>query len=77
MQSKIRLTIFVMLSILTLSSIGVEAKEKQTETNERLEYEENSVLALNYHRVRDVTWLDRFLLFFSNPYELKRYSVST
>ncbi|MDN6363705.1 MAG: intercellular adhesin biosynthesis polysaccharide N-deacetylase [Tetragenococcus koreensis] len=59
------------------NNIEVEAKEGQTDPIERLDYEENSVLALNYHRVRDITWLDRFLLFFSNPYELKRYSVST
>lgn len=76
-KSKISLLAFIILGIFLFNNIEVEAKEDQTDPIERLDYEENSVLALNYHRVRDITWLDRFLLFFSNPYELKRYSVST
>ncbi len=78
-QSKFYLIILLLLfSIFFFNNVSVKAAEETTdESTERLDYEQNSVLALNYHRVRDINWLDRFLLFFSNPYELKRYSVST
>ncbi|MCF1684077.1 intercellular adhesin biosynthesis polysaccharide N-deacetylase [Tetragenococcus halophilus] len=78
-QSRFYLIILLLLfSLLFFSNISVKAAEESTEESaERLDYEPNSVLALNYHRVRNINWLDRFLLFFSNPYELKRYSVST
>jgi len=78
-QSRFYLTIFLLLfSLLFFNHISVKAAEESTEESaERLDYEPNSVLALNYHRVRNINWLDRFLMFFSNPYELKRYSVST
>ncbi|MDN6167255.1 MAG: intercellular adhesin biosynthesis polysaccharide N-deacetylase [Tetragenococcus koreensis] len=78
-QGRFYLTILLLLfNLLFFSNISVKAAEESTEESaKRLNYESNAVLALNYHRVRDINWLDRFLLFFSNPYELKRYSVST
>nr|WP_239749677.1 intercellular adhesin biosynthesis polysaccharide N-deacetylase [Mammaliicoccus sp. O-M53] len=38
--------------------------------------EENGCLALNYHRVREDTWIDKLLSAFSNSKELKFYSVT-
>ncbi|HFE5085269.1 MULTISPECIES: intercellular adhesin biosynthesis polysaccharide N-deacetylase [Staphylococcaceae] len=38
--------------------------------------EKNGCLALNYHRVREDTWIDKLLSAFSNSKELKIYSVT-
>lgn len=64
--------IITLLLIVTLLSSKNEshAKEKQ------LKFEKNSALALNYHRVRGDSILDKILYYGSNSKELKMYSVS-
>lgn len=38
--------------------------------------EEDGCLALNYHRIREDTWIDKLFLIFSNSKELKIYSIT-
>lgn len=53
------------------SDQSVLAKKQKT-----LGGEKNGCLALNYHRVREDTWIDKLLSAFSNSKELKIYSVT-
>lgn len=62
--------IFILLCLIFQKDNFIIAKE------EKLKYEENSVLALNYHRIRDDSFLDKFLSVFSNSKELYAYSVT-
>lgn len=45
-------------------------------TKKKLKFEENAVLALNYHRVRSNNFLTNLINLISNSQELERYSVS-
>lgn len=74
MSSFRKLLMFV--SIFTFLCL-VFQKDDYIFAKEELKYEENSVLALNYHRVRDDNFLDKFLSFFSNSKELYAYSVTS
>ncbi|MCD8898507.1 hypothetical protein [Mammaliicoccus sciuri] len=44
--------------------------------NKSLGDEKNGCFALNYHRVREDTWIDKLLSVFSNSKKLKFYSVT-
>lgn len=46
-------------------------------TATQITYQPNSLIALNYHRVRDITIIDEVLSTISNSKELSNYSVST
>ncbi|RIN84759.1 intercellular adhesin biosynthesis polysaccharide N-deacetylase [Mammaliicoccus sciuri] len=63
----IALILFMFIS----SDQSVLAKKQKT-----LGGEKNGCLALNYHRVREDTWIDKLLSAFSNSKELKIYSVT-
>ncbi|WP_436861775.1 intercellular adhesin biosynthesis polysaccharide N-deacetylase [Staphylococcus caeli] len=68
---KICFIITLLLFVTLLSSKNEShAKAKQ------LKFEKNSALALNYHRVRSDSILDKILYYGSNSKELKMYSVS-
>lgn len=81
------LPLFVLLASEAFASDGSDGNDasdgQMIENNgsevlkQELEYEPNSVLALNYHRVRDMTFIDNFLTMFSNSNELSHYSVET
>lgn len=62
------LVIFLILSNYTPYEIHAKQKE--------LKFDENSALALNYHRVRSDDFFDKILYYSSNSKELKSYSIS-
>lgn len=64
--------IITLLLIFTLLSSTNESHAKENQ----LKFEKNSALALNYHRVRGDSILDKILYYGSNSKELKMYSVS-
>ncbi|SCS65033.1 polysaccharide intercellular adhesin (PIA) biosynthesis deacetylase IcaB [Staphylococcus caeli] len=64
--------IITLLLIVTLLSSTNESHAKENQ----LKFEKNSALALNYHRVRGDSILDKILYYGSNSKELKMYSVS-
>lgn len=69
---KIFLSLLVLAPILfiSFSTEITQAKDK------KLKYDENSLLALNYHRIRDDNILDEFLYLFSNSKEMTTYSIN-
>lgn len=75
------LPLFVLLTSEVFANDGDDGQVIENNGSEELlaelEYEPNSVLALNYHRVRDMTFIDDFLTMFSNSNELSHYSVET
>ncbi|MEP9852954.1 intercellular adhesin biosynthesis polysaccharide N-deacetylase [Staphylococcus aureus] len=58
------------ISLITFPTDKLQAKDK------KLKYKENSVLALNYHRIRNDNFLDDFLYTFSNSKEMSAYSIN-
>ncbi|UQW81677.1 intercellular adhesin biosynthesis polysaccharide N-deacetylase [Staphylococcus edaphicus] len=67
--------IYVLL-IIVVSIIVISTKEKTYAKAKELKFEENSALALNYHRIRSDDILEKILFYGSNSKELKMYSVS-
>ena len=57
------------------SPVFAESESVQEDPIEELPYEENSILALNYHRVREKNFLTMLIDFMSNSKELQIYSV--
>lgn len=57
------------------ASVFAEAEADQEDYVQELAYEENSILALNYHRVREKNLPTQLIDFFSNSKELQIYSV--
>lgn len=57
------------------SPVFAETESVQEDPIEELPYEENSILALNYHRVREKNFPTMLIDFMSNSKELQIYSV--
>ena len=57
------------------SPVFAEPESVQEDPIEELPYEENSILALNYHRVREKNFPTMLIDFMSNSKELQIYSV--
>lgn len=57
------------------SPVFAESESVQEDPIEELPYEENSILALNYHRVREKNFPTMLIDFMSNTKELQIYSV--
>lgn len=65
---------FLLVVVFTLAAYS---HSNVAHAKKKLEYSDNSLLALNYHRVRNESLYNNFLLMFSNSKELKNYSVSS
>lgn len=68
--------LFVSLLLFAYPCISYANTVDEPEQVSKLNYEEESCLALNYHRVRDFKLIDTLLKNFSNSKELNTYSVS-
>lgn len=67
------------LSLLLIINIcfSIPLEDNTLEAKERkIKYNENSALALNYHRIRNDNYFDKFLSIFSNSKELSSYSIT-
>lgn len=69
-------SLFVSLLLFAYPCIAYADSVDEPEQVAKLNYEEESCLALNYHRVRDFKLIDTLLKNLSNSKELNTYSVS-
>lgn len=72
----IRLKKLCLLAIVLFFVMPFLTKENAFAKEKELKFEENSALALNYHRIRSEHVLDKMLYYSSSSKELKMYSVS-
>lgn len=68
--------IISLLLVVTFTLIAY-SHDTEAKAKKKLDYSDNSLLALNYHRVRKDNLYNNFLLNFSSSKELKNYSVSS
>lgn len=77
-MKKFIVVILTLLMLIPLQSpVALADISDGKDPSRNLKYEENSCLALNYHRIRDFNTFEKMMRFLSNSKELKLYSVST
>lgn len=69
-------TVLLMALLISLSVGIILTNHNVTAAEKKMKFDDNSALALNYHRIRDDNYFDKFLTVFSNSKELSDYSIT-
>lgn len=68
--------LILIVAVLFISTNSLENSHETYAKEDISHYDENSALALNYHRVRNGGFFESFLNIFSNSKELSTYSLT-
>lgn len=66
----------LIMSLIVSICMGITLTDHTIAADKKMKYDDNSALALNYHRIRDDNYFDKFLSVFSNSKELSDYSIT-